>query len=184
MSDSPREPGTTADAVDEPVPQPPAADAAGDGDGTMTAFPHGTPVPEPRGQDGHEYALWDAAYVLGSLSDADRREFEAHLGECPSCRDAVTELSGMPAVLSLLDPSAAPSVEVSSTEVLITEQEVVFSTAAAVGVHRENIGRRLAAIMRRPFATATDASRPRPRYYPKRYDFLEHALMAREMDRL
>ena len=29
--------------------------------------------------DIHEYATWDAAYVLGSLSPADRREFEAHL---------------------------------------------------------------------------------------------------------
>ena len=78
-------------------------------------------------------------------------------------------------------PSAAPWFEVSSTEVLITEQEVVFGTAAAVGVHRENIGRRLVAIVRRPFATSTDASRPRPRYYPTRYEFFEHTLMAREM---
>jgi carotenoid cleavage dioxygenase-like enzyme len=70
----------------------------------MTAFPgQGTPAPEPRGQDGHRYALWDAAYVLGSLADVDRREFEAHLGECRSCRDAVTQLSGMPALLSLLE---------------------------------------------------------------------------------
>jgi len=70
----------------------------------MTAFPgQEAPVPEPRGQDGHRYTLWDAAYVLGSLSDVDRREFEAHLGECRSCRDAVTELSAMPALPSLLD---------------------------------------------------------------------------------
>jgi AAA ATPase domain/Putative zinc-finger len=70
----------------------------------MTAFPgQGAFVPGPRGQDGHKYAQWDAAYVLGSLSEMDRREFDAHLGECPSCRDAVTELSGMPALLSLLD---------------------------------------------------------------------------------
>ncbi len=33
-----------------------------------------------------EYALWDAAYVLGSLSCADRREFEEHLNTCASCR--------------------------------------------------------------------------------------------------
>ena len=70
----------------------------------MTAFPGlGPSVPEPRGQEGHKYALWDAAYVLASLSEVDRREFEAHLGECRSCRDAVTELSGMPALLSLVD---------------------------------------------------------------------------------
>jgi anti-sigma factor RsiW len=53
--------------------------------------------------DTHEYAMWDAAYVLGSLSSDDRREFEAHLSTCQSCRDAVSELSGMPALLSRLD---------------------------------------------------------------------------------
>jgi hypothetical protein len=70
----------------------------------MTAFPEqGAPVPGSRGQDGDKYAQWDAAYVLGSLSETDRREFDAHLGECLACRDAVTEISDMPALLSLLD---------------------------------------------------------------------------------
>lgn len=53
--------------------------------------------------DSHEYATWDAAYVLGSLSPADRREFEAHLSVCPLCSQSVGELSGMPALLSKLD---------------------------------------------------------------------------------
>jgi anti-sigma factor RsiW len=53
--------------------------------------------------DNHEYAMWDAAYVLGSLSPSDRLEFEAHLSVCPLCRQAVAELSGMPALLSKLD---------------------------------------------------------------------------------
>jgi len=53
--------------------------------------------------DTHEYATWDAAYVLGSLSSDDRREFEAHLTTCPTCRDAVSELSGMPSLLAQLD---------------------------------------------------------------------------------
>ena len=70
----------------------------------MTALPgQGAPVPGSRGQDADKYAQWDAAYVLGSLSEMDRREFDAHLGECPACRDAVAELSGLPALLSLLD---------------------------------------------------------------------------------
>ncbi len=60
--------------------------------------PHGG---ELSGHD--EYAMWDAAYVLGSLSSAERREFEAHLADCPSCRSAVGELDGMPALLSQLD---------------------------------------------------------------------------------
>ncbi|APE18911.1 anti-sigma factor family protein [Mycolicibacterium pallens] len=51
----------------------------------------------------HPYALWDAAYVLGSLSCAERREFEVHLKACPSCADAVTDLGGMRALLSQID---------------------------------------------------------------------------------
>jgi anti-sigma factor RsiW len=53
--------------------------------------------------DTHDYATWDAAYVLGSLSPTDRREFEAHLSDCPSCSQSVSELSGIPALLSKLD---------------------------------------------------------------------------------
>lgn len=49
------------------------------------------------------YSMWDAAYVLGSLSSNERREFEAHLDTCRPCRGAVTDLSGMPALLALLD---------------------------------------------------------------------------------
>jgi hypothetical protein len=52
---------------------------------------------------GDPYALWDAAYVLGSLASDERREYEAHLHRCMACRSAVTDLSGMPALLALLD---------------------------------------------------------------------------------
>jgi hypothetical protein len=52
--------------------------------------------------EGDRYATWDAAYVLGSLSSSERREFEVHLGTCSRCRNAVAELSGMPALLGLL----------------------------------------------------------------------------------
>ena len=80
--------------------------------------------------------------------------------------------------------SVAPSAEASSTEVLITTQEVLFGTATAVGVRRESIGDRFVAIMRRMFATSTDVSRPRPHDEPRRYEYLERALMGREMERL
>ena len=46
------------------------------------------------------YADWDAAYVLGSLSAAERQEFEEHLAQCPSCQRAVAELAGMPGLLA------------------------------------------------------------------------------------
>ena len=57
------------------------------------------------------YALWDAAYILGSLSSNDRREYENHLSGCVPCRSAVGELSGMPALLAML-----PSDEVASID--------------------------------------------------------------------
>ena len=43
--------------------------------------------------DHAQFAEWDAAYVLGALSPADRRRFEAHLQECDACRDAIVELA-------------------------------------------------------------------------------------------
>lgn len=72
---------------------------------------------------GHDYATWDAAYVVGALSDADRREFEGHMRGCTACREAVGDLAGMSPLLSLFDyeqvmafdaaePAAAPPSEV------------------------------------------------------------------------
>ena len=45
------------------------------------------------------YEHEDGSYVLGALSSAERREFEAHLAECESCRRAVQELAGVPGLL-------------------------------------------------------------------------------------
>jgi hypothetical protein len=80
--------------------------------------------------------------------------------------------------------TATPSVEESSTEVLITTQEVLFGTAAAAGMRRVKIGGRLLDLVRRIFVTSRGSSRPKPPYYPKRYTFLEDSVMGREMDRL
>ena len=80
--------------------------------------------------------------------------------------------------------SPAPPDEAASTEVLITEQEVLFGTAAAVSAQREGLRRRFFASVKRAFAVSADASRPKRGDYPRRYAFLEGALMAREMDRL
>ncbi len=67
----------------------------------------GSAIPFGRKQtpavDDHGYAMWDAAYVLGSLSPAERREFETHMATCEPCRQAVSEICGMPALLSRLD---------------------------------------------------------------------------------
>jgi len=53
--------------------------------------------------DGDRYVTWDAAYVLGSLTSNERREYEAHLETCERCRSAVADISGIPALLAMLD---------------------------------------------------------------------------------
>ncbi|WP_077099542.1 anti-sigma factor family protein [Mycobacterium terramassiliense] len=61
--------------------------------------------------DNDRYAMWDAAYVLGSLSASDRREFESHMAGCPACREAVADLSGVPALLSQLDRAEVAAID-------------------------------------------------------------------------
>lgn len=92
------------------------------------------------------------------------------------------------------DPEYTPEGDVagpSPTPILITEQEVVFSTSAAVSLQRTRSTRWLtdatriiAANLRGMFLTPTARPRPARRHYPSRYSYLEHALMAREMERL
>ena len=68
----------------------------------------------PRGGDevdDDRYATWDAAYVLGSLSEDDRREYEAHLQTCPRCRAAVEELGEIPPLLAKLDSADVASLD-------------------------------------------------------------------------
>jgi anti-sigma factor RsiW len=62
-------------------------------------------------EDDHRYAMWDAAYVLGSLSASDRREFEAHMAGCLACREAVADMSGVPALLSRLDREEVAAID-------------------------------------------------------------------------
>ena len=84
-------------------------------------------------------------------------------------------------------PSAA--VEASPrTPVLITEQQVLFATAAAVPLQPARTGGRWAEAIR-AFVMATfektgSKSQPKRRHYPPRSDYLEDSRMAREMLRL
>jgi hypothetical protein len=80
-------------------------------------------------------------------------------------------------------PSAAPSTEASSAEVLITEQEVLGSTAAAVRARCQSISRRFVASIGRRFAVSARTSRRRRGEYPRRYEFFEPTLMTRGADR-
>ena len=57
--------------------------------------------------DHTRFAEWDAAYVLGALSPAERREFEGHLGGCKICRASIAELGALPGLLGRLDATRA-----------------------------------------------------------------------------
>jgi hypothetical protein len=76
-------------------------------------------------------------------------------------------------------------------QVLITEQQVLFATAAALPLRQAKTRRRwteavraIAASLRVAFATSDDEARPKRRQYPPRTDFLHDSRMAREMMRL
>ncbi|HUH68471.1 MAG TPA: hypothetical protein VLZ05_06065 [Mycobacterium sp.] len=88
--------------------------------------------------------------------------------------------------------SGPPAVDTSQrppTPVLITEQEVVFGTAAAVSVppaktRRRWLGAELIAAIRRMSLTAPDKPRQHHPLSPSTRSSLEAARMSREMDRL
>jgi hypothetical protein len=48
------------------------------------------------------YRDWDVAYVLGSLSADEQKEYEEHLGTCDSCTAEIASLSPLPAIMSTL----------------------------------------------------------------------------------
>ena len=80
----------------------------------------------------------------------------------------------------------------SPSPVIITEREVLLSTAAAaVPLEQPKTAHRftdathvLSTALRGMFLTSTADARPARRHYPSRLEFLEHAAMSREMDRL
>jgi hypothetical protein len=87
----------------------------------------------------------------------------------------MTELSTAPVTATA--PLTVPAAQEPATQVLITEQQVLFSTAAAVPMapsRAHRLSQWLHAVFEAP-------QRPRP---PARLDFLERSAMARAMERL
>lgn len=82
------------------------------------------------------------------------------------------------------DALAPDEKDSSATLPLITEHDVLLGTAAARALPRRTVDNRLVDALRRVFASLTTDVRSKPRDCPRRYSYLEHARMAREMDRL
>jgi hypothetical protein len=74
------------------------------------------------------------------------------------------------------EPAGSPS--------LITEQEVIFGSAAALAVPASKRRHWLAGLLSSFVLTSRGESRPRRRHYPPRHTYLESSRMAREMERL
>ena len=54
-----------------------------------------------------DLAEWDAAYILGALSLEDRRAYESYLAANPPRAAELTELAGLPGILSALSREEA-----------------------------------------------------------------------------
>jgi hypothetical protein len=80
--------------------------------------------------------------------------------------------------------TAAPPKPNHQQPVLITEHQVKFATAAALGAPRPHADHVLHGLWQR-LVTSVSAERRPPQHYPqRRYVYFEHAAMSREMDRL
>jgi len=103
----------------------------------------------------------------------------------------MTELLAPFAVAPEVVEQPADITESPRTPVLITEQQVLFATAAAVPLQPAKTSRRLTEVMRgigasvrAAFVTSSDEAQPMRRHYPSRNDYLEDSRMSREMLRL
>ena len=116
----------------------------------------------------------------------------------PRIQRHITTATGMPTCLNRPDVAPADSAEgragvesivapaAAEAPILITEQEVLLSTAAAVTVpSKKTVPARIGVLrLGGPFTRSrADERAAKHRHYPHHYVFLEQALMAREMER-
>ena len=78
----------------------------------------------------------------------------------------------------------APATSSSETQTLITEQQVLFSTATAVALPPAKTRRWSDTVHAAGIALRAMFAAPAREHYPKRHVWLDGALMSREMDRL
>jgi hypothetical protein len=119
-------------------------------------------------------------------------------GSRPRIQRGITTATEAPTRLNRPDVAAAGSAEgragvesvvepaVAEAPILMTEQEVLFSSAAAVTIPSKKNARAWVGLLRlRRLVTSSTADEraAERRHYSQHYVFLEQALMAREMER-
>jgi hypothetical protein len=100
--------------------------------------------------------------------------------------DMATTFSAEPAQSRQTSPSTSAT-SATETQTVITEQQVLFSTAAAVALPPARTRRFSDAIHTVAAAVSSwvaSAAQPPKPVYPKRHVWLENSLLSREMDRL
>lgn len=72
-----------------------------------------------------------AAYLLGALDETDDGGgFEAHMADCPACRDEIADLRGTVEALALAAPPMAPPPELAARIMRTVQQEADLLRAA------------------------------------------------------
>lgn len=101
-----------------------------------------------------------AAFLLGALPDAERREFEAHLGNCAQCREDVADLRLVTDALPLAVPPVAPPAELRERlmETVRAEAEVLRAAGPAADRPSAAPRRRFTFPFGRTFAVAAAAA--------------------------
>jgi len=101
-----------------------------------------------------------AAYLLGALSAAEHREFEAHLATCARCREDVAELrlvaDALPLAVSPVQPP--PQLRDRVMETVRAEADVLSAAGPAADAPRAERRRRFALPLGRPLAIAGAAA--------------------------
>jgi anti-sigma factor RsiW len=97
-----------------------------------------------------------AAYLLGALSDTERRDFERHLSDCARCREDVAELRVVSDVLPLAVPPVPPPMALRDRLMETVRAEADVLSAAGVAADKPAPARRrgFALPFGRPLAVA------------------------------
>jgi len=99
----------------------------------------------------------------------------------------LTTITRRPFHKAVVPPPVVIPAPSSEGTTLITEQQVLFATAAATAMPRVRPSRwsvAVKAVSHAMSAVFTDSPPPAQRYRARRYTYLEDALMSREMGRL
>jgi anti-sigma factor RsiW len=83
-----------------------------------------------------------AAYLLGALADAERREFEAHLSSCVQCREDVASLRLVSDALLLAVPPVSPPPQLRDRLMDTVHAEAEVLSAAGPAADRPRAPRR------------------------------------------